>query len=165
VANVECTHEQDVLDALAADRWPDRCDAELRSHVDRCTICADLVESVGPLLAARDVVYADVPVPASGTVWWRAQMRARREATMKAARPITVVQSVAASIGLAVVVALIVTLVPSLSPLFSTMSFDTPRPTLPDVDTMKHWGWVAAIILGTWLVVTPLAIYLTAKEK
>ena len=93
MANVECPREQDLLDALTAGRWPDRVDAELHTHVRDCAICTDLADVVGALYDARDVVYADVAVPASGTVWWRAQIRARREAAAQAARPVTIVQA------------------------------------------------------------------------
>jgi hypothetical protein len=153
---------------MAAGRWPERCDSELRLHAGSCDICADLVEVVGPLLDARDVVYADVPVPASGTVWWRAQVRARREAARQAARPITVAQAIAASIGVAGLVALIVVAAPwlehSLAPLAGLLSVDAGSLALPDVSSLRRWAWVIAIVIGTWLIVAPIAIYLTGNE-
>jgi hypothetical protein len=168
VAIVECTREQDVVDALAAGRWPERCDPDLRSHVDGCAVCADLLEVVAPLLDARDVVYADVRVPSSGTVWWRAQVRARREAARQATRPITVAQTIAASIGVAGLVASIVVAAPwlgySFAPLAGLQSFDAGSLALPDVSSLRRWAWVIAIVLGTWLIVAPIAIYLTGNE-
>jgi hypothetical protein len=168
VATVECAREQDVLDALAAGRWPERCDGQLRSHVSDCSICADLVEVVGPLLDARDVVYADVAVPPSGAVWWRAQVRARREAAKEAARPITVAQAIAGTLGTAGLVALIVVAAPwlglSLAPFSSLMSFELETLSMSDISALKQWLWVVAIVLATWAVVAPVAIYLTGNE-
>jgi hypothetical protein len=37
----------------------------------------------------------EAPIPSSAIVWWRAQMRARREAVDKASEPISLVQGVA----------------------------------------------------------------------
>ena len=50
----ECTREQDVLDAIAANRWPRRSDEELLQHVAGCAICSDLVEVVRPLIDEHD---------------------------------------------------------------------------------------------------------------
>ena len=168
MATVECPREQDLLDALTAGRWPERCAAELREHVHHCAICSDLVEVVGALFDARDVVYADVAVPASGTVWWRAQMRARREATIRAARPVTVIQAVAACLGLVAVIGLYFLVAPWLGAFFtppsSFMPFRFDGFTMPAMESVKQWAWPIAIILGTWLIVAPIAIYLTGKE-
>src|SRR6266567_4213721 len=38
-----CEHESAVLEALEWGRWPHGCAAELRAHVARCVICADVV--------------------------------------------------------------------------------------------------------------------------
>jgi hypothetical protein len=168
VANVECPREQDLLDALTAGRWPDRVDAELHTHVRDCAICTDLADVVGALYDARDVVYADVAVPASGTVWWRAQIRARREAAAQAARPVTIVQALAACLGLVALVGLIYLAGPWLAgaftPLSGLVAFDFSQLPLPQMDALKQWRWPIAIVLGTWLIVAPIAIYLTAGK-
>src|SRR6266545_4783902 len=104
---IECEREQDVLDTLAAQRWPARCDDDLRAHVGTCGICADLVEVAGALLDDHDITYQDARIPPSGIVWWRAQLRAREEDARAAARPIAFIQGVAASVALWVVVTLL----------------------------------------------------------
>ncbi len=96
----ECPYEQDVLDALAAQRWPARCDDELRAHVAACTLCADLIEVSTALLDEQESAWRDARVPPSSVVWWRAQIRAREEAARSAARPVAFMQGVAASLGL-----------------------------------------------------------------
>ena len=104
---IECEREQDVLDALAARRWPARCDTELAAHVAACPVCTDLVEVAGALLDDHDVTYRDARIPSSGVVWWRAQLRARDEDARAAARPIAFIQGVAASVALWLLVTLL----------------------------------------------------------
>ena len=45
--------------------------------------------------------------PSSAIVWWRAQMRARREATELAQKPITIVQSLTISAGAGLMLSLV----------------------------------------------------------
>jgi hypothetical protein len=91
----DCAREQDLLDALASDRWPERCDDELRAHVAACGVCSDVLAVALPLLREHEAASAEAQVPTSAVVWWRAEMRARQEAARAAARPIAVVQGLA----------------------------------------------------------------------
>ena len=84
----ECPHEQDVLDAVATGRWPDRVDADLRDHARGCPVCGDAAELAPLFFADRDAAWQSAEVPSASSVWWRAQMRARREAAERAERPI-----------------------------------------------------------------------------
>jgi hypothetical protein len=105
--NIECRREQDVLDAIAAERWPDRCDAELSAHVAGCAICTDVAAVARAFREEHEAAWRDARVPPSGRVWWRAEMRARQEAARKAAEPITVVQGIAGACAAGIVAALI----------------------------------------------------------
>ena len=173
---VECAREQDVLDAIAARRWPDRCDAELRDHVAACSICADVVDVVGPLTDSHDEIWQGIQVPSSGTVWWRAQLRAQQEAARKASRPITVVQGVAAVAALVVIVVAAYAIAPWLPaftfplPEIPSLNVSLPTISLPAVPTslseIGMWAWVAIALFLSWAVIAPLVIYLaTAEEK
>jgi hypothetical protein len=94
----ECPREQDVLDAIDARRWPDRCDEDLRTHVAGCPVCAEL-GLVGHLLRADHEQWWDAArVPPASLVWWRAQMRARAEAAEAVSRPMLVAQVVFAAV-------------------------------------------------------------------
>ena len=103
---IECEFEAEALAAALESRWPDRADAELREHVAGCAICADVIAVASAVAMAvedgREQVRAHALIPDSGAVWWRAQLRARREAAEAAARPITAAQLVAfaAAMGL-----------------------------------------------------------------
>lgn len=151
---IECEREQDVLDALAAQRWPARCGDDLRAHVGGCAICADLVAVARALLEDHDNAYDHARVPASGLVWWRAQLRAREEAARAAGRPIAFVQGVAATAIVWLLAALI-------------RAGYVPHVTLPAIDFARlasgvpvNLVWVA---LAT-LIAAPLAIYFAIAE-
>ena len=92
---VDCELEAEVLAAVLQNRWPERVDAGLRVHVAACEICADVVAIAGVIDSAREQMRAQAAIPDSGRVWWRAQMRARREAAQAAGRPITAAQVIA----------------------------------------------------------------------
>src|SRR5262245_46483639 len=93
----ECQREQDVLELLAEGQWPERAEAELRSHVTTCRVCSDLVAVVSAVTESHtsDDFAQRSRIPSSAVMWWKAQMRARQEAAREAARPITVAQVVA----------------------------------------------------------------------
>ena len=172
---IECPREQDVLDAIAARRWPARCDAELRDHVATCSICTDFVEVVEPLTVARDDMWPEIQVPSSATVWWRAQLRARQEAERKASRPITVVQVAASIVALVVIAAASYAVRPWMPafrfprPEWPALNVSVPHISLPDVPSsisdLGMWSWVAIAIFLSWAVIAPLVIYFATSDE
>ena len=164
----ECTREQDVLDALSAGRWPARCERELQEHVAGCSLCLDLAEAVGALAEAQDETWQLIQVPPASTIWWRAQLRARREAARTVSTPITVVQSAAGITILLAFVAALYMAGPSL-PALTALFPELPRPdfselNLASLPDLRIWQWVAIGAVITWLVVAPLALYLAGEE-
>ncbi|MBI4908604.1 MAG: hypothetical protein HY820_33600 [Acidobacteria bacterium] len=98
-----CAFEAEVLAAVVECAWPHRCGQELVEHARQCPVCADLVLVAGAIRTDRqsdDMTIA--AVPDSGRIWWKAQMRARREAIDAAGRPITAIQviTLACAMGL-----------------------------------------------------------------
>ncbi len=171
----ECPREQDVLDALAARRWPSRCDADLLAHVARCGICADMIMVIQPLADAHEELWPAIQVPSAATVWWRAQLRARQEAARRASRPMTIVQVAASIAALAVLVSIGYVASPLLASLsfslatlpfaFSLPLMDFSLPEVPAVRELGLWSWMAIGVFVTWAVVTPLAIYFASAEE
>jgi hypothetical protein len=170
IVKTECAHEQDVLDALAAQRWPARCDDHLRAHVSECALCADLVEVAAALLEDQETAWKEARVPPSAIVWWRAQVRAREEAARAAARPLAFIQGVAASMALWLAVATwralpwptlsgwrtwLAAIVPSVS--FSLPDLSTAAAILP--------GALLLLVLAAWLMLAPLAIYFAVNDE
>lgn len=103
-----CDQETALLEAIKAGRWPEGCDGELRAHVNECAICADTALVALTLERENRCARAEVAVPAAGLVWWKAQMKARREAVKRASEPIALVESAAGIFGVASLVALVI---------------------------------------------------------
>jgi hypothetical protein len=169
---IECPREQDVLDALAAQRWPARCDEELRAHVAGCALCADLIEVSSALLEEQETAWRDARVPPSSVIWWRAQIRAREEAARSAARPVAFMQGVAASLALWIaVVVLRAVSWPALPDWRGWLKGAVPSigVTVPDLSAVAEiaGGWLLLALLalvGAWLLLAPVAIYLAAND-
>lgn len=161
---VECEFESEVLSAVLQSRWPERVDAALRAHVAACTICSDVVAIAGPIDAAREEMRPLVRVPDSGSVWWRAQLRARREAAEAAGRPITAAQVIA----LACAVGLLGACFGATSSWFqSVLSRFTSSVTslniqalLPAATTLLAEHGALALAMAAVLLVIPAAVYL-----
>lgn len=92
---VECEFESEVLAAARHSRWPGGVDASLRAHVAGCAVCADVVAIASAMADSQEEARASVVLPDPGYIWWRAQLRARREAAEIAQRPMTVAQILA----------------------------------------------------------------------
>ena len=108
VAIRECAWEHDVTDAMVAGRWPRACDRELVRHVQECATCGDLVDVATSLLHGDAELVRDVRLPSAAHVWWRAQLKARREKAIAAARPIAVAQAIAAATATGLTAAVII---------------------------------------------------------
>ena len=152
----ECRHEADLVAAVTSGRWPSAVDQALRDHVASCPVCADVLQVAEVMTAIEQETLADTRLPSPGQVWWRAQVRARREAAAVAARPVMVAQAVGAATAIGLVA--------------GAIRGNGPR---------SRWrlarGWpirLASIDLGlaAWLgvamaaVLGPLAIYAAVRE-
>lgn len=89
-----CSHERDVLDLVAIGQWPQRADAQLRSHVITCATCAEVAE-IAVVVREWNESALVAPVPDASVVWHRAQVKAREAAARTASRPVWVAQAVA----------------------------------------------------------------------
>lgn len=166
---IESCREQDVLDALAARRWPQRCDEELRAHVTACRICTDLVEVAMALLEDHEAAHQEIRLPPSGVVWWRAQLRAREEAARAAARPIAFIQGVAASVALW----LVVVLARAIPGSWVIAAKEWAAGLVPHVTfTVPQLAQAAAavpvgilLLAGAWLLLAPVAIYFAVSDE
>ena len=98
---IECPRESDVLDAVAAHKWPHRVAPELAEHMASCPVCADVVAVATAIQTDHEAVWGDAGIPSSGQVWWRAEMRVRQEAVRRASRPIAIAQAAAVIVAVA----------------------------------------------------------------
>jgi hypothetical protein len=162
----ECAREQDVLDALSAARWPDRCDEDLQTHVRGCAICRDLADAAAALLDDRDAASNGARLPPSGVVWWRAQLRGREEAARAAARPLAFIQGVAASAAVSIAVAVFRAIPGEYVREWRTwIGAVLPSVPLPDFSHVAAALPLAVVVIvAMWLLVAPLATLLTITD-
>ncbi len=170
-SDVSCSCERDVLDLVAIGQWPSRADATLRAHVATCESCAEVAS-----VAAAVREWADEPqpvkMPDASVVWYRAQVRAREEATRRASRPVLVAQLFAvATVALAVfwIGPSLSLSMPDVSGWWSALPSLPSLPSVGGVSTESlsrfSWiGWAALAALGTWAIVGSIAYLLTAGE-
>jgi hypothetical protein len=160
-----CAREQDVLDAIAARRWPERCDRDLRAHVAQCAVCADLAEVAPVLRDDHDGIWREARVPSAGLVWWRAEMRARREAARVATRPILVVQ-IAAALSAVVVGGFLLWALGASPTAWARDAADwLGRPgaasAWPALDGPRL---TLLLAVGAWVLAVPLAMYWALRD-
>lgn len=89
-----CDREQELLAALRSGNWT----PELRAHFAACDYCAELAITVEFMQQAAAT--ATPHVTPAGIVWWKAQLRARREAAQAAARPVLIAERASAVVAL-----------------------------------------------------------------
>ena len=101
---LECEFEAEVLMAVIHATWPQGANRELRDHVQNCQICSDAAAITASLAIIREADRS-IEIPSSGLVWWRAQLRMRREAAVAAERPMIAVQWIALVCAMALLIA------------------------------------------------------------
>ncbi len=92
----ECRREAEVVSAVHAAEWPPAEGSELAAHFASCLACNEVAAVASSFDAERRSANRVVSVPSAARVYWRAQMRARLEATEAASQPLTIAQGVAA---------------------------------------------------------------------
>jgi hypothetical protein len=166
---LQCQFEQDLLDAIATNRWPERADAALRAHVGACQICGDVAEIARAFFDDREAAAAEAAVPSASGIWWRAQIRAREESARLAARPIALVQAAAticvAAASIAAAPAASTWVREIITTLGATSWWSVPR------DVSLSWILGAAayttlplLAAGVWIVLAPVVVYLALDE-
>lgn len=168
-----CEQEAAVLEAVESGRWPQACDAELRAHVSRCSTCADVLLVAQTLQRENQWARAEVALPAAGLVWWKAQMRARREAAERAAEPIAMVEKAAGIFGVISLVALAVWRWDLVTEWLSWLA-DLPHSTAFDPDglwnssflgTTQNFGFLAILSAGACLLLASVVLYCALSKE
>ena len=166
---LQCQFEQELLDAIAAQRWPGKAEAALREHVSGCALCSDVAEIAGAFFDDRDCARAEAVVPSASGVWWRAQIRAREEAARTAARPLLVFQAIATIVAAVVAIAL----APAASTWVRGSLAAIGAAELGSLTGNINLSWVLSaaiyttlplIAVGLWVVLAPVLVYLALDE-
>ncbi len=81
--NPACVQELMVTEAVRRGMLP----FDLRGHVETCRICMEIFQTAQSL---RELVTCDLeePLPSASSIWWRINLRLRRERRQRAALPI-----------------------------------------------------------------------------
>ena len=165
----ECPRESDVCDAIASGAWArdDERQADLRRHSDTCGICSDLVRVALALRSDYEAGIRTIEVPPASIVWWRSQLRARREAVRAAARPVTIMHALAAASAMAAFLALGRLFWPVVSQWLARLAIRT-GPWIPGTDGAASTGlplaWIALAACGLVLLV-PVALFWLARLR
>jgi hypothetical protein len=158
---IECPRESDVLDAIASEKWPHRVGPELAAHVASCAVCADVVVVAQAMRADHEAIWREASIPSSGQAWWRAEMRTRHEAILRASRPIAIAQNAALLVAAAVIGAIgwlgwtWIRTEPSI--------FDLSRVSAPELTSPLALSLVVALL--TLAVIAPVALYLVLSDE
>lgn len=162
MARTECDRQPEVLELAVAGGWPQRCHPELRVHVDACSDCSELAIVASAIAADREVVLSGIVVPTSGAMWWKAQRRARQEATAAATRAVTLAQLL--SFAAAIVVAF-----GALRSLFAWTGWSgwlgRAAQLFGGAVTLPHLSVTAAVALATCLTLAPIALLIAVREE
>jgi hypothetical protein len=164
----ECGREEEVLEAIAFGRWPERC-SDLAAHAVTCLVCADLVEVARALHDDRAALCREAQPPAAGMVWWRATIRARAEATRTATQPVSVIQGIAgaclvgAMAGVVTIAWESIRWVQRLGDL--AVRLESRRLEIASATTLASGHGVSILVaVAAGLVLAPLAIYITLTD-
>jgi len=157
---IQCSREAEIIEVISAGRWPAQTHPELRAHVKSCAICSD-VTTVALAMREHHDTTVDIAVPSAGLVWWRAELRARREARRAAERPLTLVHGLAGACAIGVMAAVL----SQMSPLFNRFfaSLIAFMPESPTLLLQQHLP--LALGLGALVVLAPLALYFVFSDK
>lgn len=165
-----CVHEADLLTALKAARLNAMCEPELVAHLHVCNSCAQLADLARALLDDHQALVSQAQVPSSAVVWWRAQMRSRREAAQLVTQPMTFVQGLILACAAGLTVAAVGFFVPTFRHAFAwtarafsaipRVSWSLPPDVLANPILMA-----AGAALALCAIVLPLALYFTFQEE
>lgn len=87
-----CHYGRQVAQLLREGLWPSSCDLTLLAHAESCPFCLDLVLVQQTLKAAGAESAPVSSLPSAGVLWWRGQLRLRREAVEQVTRPIVLAE-------------------------------------------------------------------------
>lgn len=147
------------------------CDHD--TFVEGCASCAEIAAIAQAFVDDRNALAREAQVPSSAIVWWRAQMRSRREAVETAAQPITWIQGLALACAVGILIAAVGFFAPTfMKALEWAMGTSLPAPsvTLPSIGLPEEpltnpivVAFVAA--LGLSAIVLPVVLYFTFREE
>ena len=164
MSRIECAQEPQVVEAVLAGRWPDRCSDDLVTHARGCVVCRDVSQLALLMHDDHERSRYEVHVPAAGQIWWRSAIRARLESTQSAMRPMTWMHAVTAAVTIGILLAVLTAAWPLLLPL-GERAWDVAVGYFPNAEVatalasgLRQMAMVGLIAVAV-LVAAPLALY------
>jgi hypothetical protein len=172
VRHADCPREAELLESLLT-TGPDGCPDGLRSHTEACASCGALLEVALALRGEHAASVHEASVPSSAVMWWRLQMRARREATVRAFQPIAVAQAITLACAVGVLAAVIGQVVPEASRVVawlralgnSAAAAGAASVPASAAQLLSPGGIALGLAGALFLIVTPVAIYLALSDR
>ena len=162
-----CAREREVAELLERGCWPGACPADLRTHVESCRTCSDLVVVSQAFQAAHKQTAPLPHLESAGALWWRAQLRRRNAAIEKVGRPILGAQIFALVISVVVVAAVLAwqggTLKVWMQNLPRALHLDALVPA-----ALSQQGGMASIVLpalATVALLSGVVVYLATEKQ
>jgi hypothetical protein len=173
---IGCPRESEVIDAVTSGIWAagtvmSQINAELRKHAVECRVCSYLLDVASAVHDERASALRTVNVPPASLVWWRNELRTKREAVRKAESPISVVHAIAVACLVGVFVAVGRPMLPIIDRLFlSTIALMGEFAPLQNFNGLLPSAssplfLVALAALGCCLMIVPFAIYFILSDK
>jgi len=85
---IRCGRTVEIDELLRLGHWPEAAGAELREHVRGCRACSERVRVTEALRGMRASSMREARLDPPALVWWRAQLRRRREVMQRVERPV-----------------------------------------------------------------------------
>lgn len=147
------------------------CDHE--TFVTDCPSCAEIAAIAQAFTDDRSALLREAQVPSSAIVWWRAQMRSRREAAETAAQPITWIQGIALACAAGILIALVGFFAPTfmkalewaMGTSLPQASFSLPTFGMPEEPLTNPIIVAFVAALGISAIVLPVVLYFTFREE
>ena len=151
----------------------DSLDCRHDSFVEGCPSCAEIAAIAQAFTDDRSALLREAQVPSSAIVWWRAQMRSRREATAAAGQPMTWAQGLAIACAVGVLVSAVGFFAPTFMKALEWMmgtslpspSFSLPAMNVPDEPLTNPIIMAMVAALGLSAIVLPVVLYITFREE
>ena len=150
--NRPCFEEDRILAALSSGSMAD----ELRNHAADCAECTEILALASALRNQARAEAAGTSVPDADIIWWKAQLRHRREAVKRATLPIRLAQGFAA---LCVVAVAVIGFQLLQFPSWLTPELERAAPLNPVMAATGALAIACAMIAGVYLAIaerTPL---------
>lgn len=163
---LRCSRSTEVLDLLARGHWPLACPAELRTHLEVCRSCSELLAISRAFQRARSAASAKAQLPSPGVLWWRAQLRRRNAAVKSVGRPI--LGAYAFALGMLLMVA-VGFLVQQARHGFSWFDWISPAQIASSVPSLSLSSgsslFVILPIFATIVLVSAVVVYITTERQ